>query len=193
MTKIGYVRVSTVEQNEDRQVKALEDAGCEKLFIDKMSGKNTDRPQLKAMLAYVREGDTVIIESISRLARNTVDCINLVMELTGKGVSVISQKESIDTTTPQGEFMLSVFAAMAKLERDQLLQRQAEGIAVAKANGKHLGRPKVEVNKKEFVKQYQLWKEGEQTAVETMKKLDLKRDTFYRMVKQYEADKAQPQ
>jgi DNA invertase Pin-like site-specific DNA recombinase len=106
---------------------------------------------------------------------------------------MVSIKEEIDTSSANGRFLLGVFSSLAQFERENLLERQREGIEIAKANGKHLGRPKAEVNKKKFVKQYQLWKAGEQTAVETMKKLDLKRDTFYRMVKQYEADKAQPQ
>ena len=101
-----------------------------------MSGKDTHRPQLQAMLDYVREGDVLCVESISRLARSTRDLLSIVDQLTAKGVQFYSQKESIDTTTPQGKFMLTVFASMAELERDQIRQRQQEGIAIAKREGK---------------------------------------------------------
>lgn len=120
---IGYVRVSTQEQNEMRQVVALQERGVDKIFIDKRSGKNTDRAALKEMLSFMREGDTVITESISRIARSTRDLLNIVDTLTQKKVEFISLKESIDTTTAQGRFMLTVFAAMAELERENILQR----------------------------------------------------------------------
>ena len=122
---LGYVRVSTVEQNEGRQIKALRQRGVEpeNLFIDKQSGKDTNRPKLKELLNYVRRGDTVVTESMSRIARNTKDLLSIVEQLQAKNVEFVSLKESIDTTTPQGKFMLTVFAAMAELERDNILQR----------------------------------------------------------------------
>ena len=117
---VGYVRVSTEEQNEARQLVSLEERKVDKIFIDKKSGKNADRDGLKSMLAYVREGDTVITESISRIARSTKDLLTIIDSLTKKGVEFVSLKESIDTTTPQGRFMLTVFAAMAELERENI-------------------------------------------------------------------------
>lgn len=120
---IGYVRVSTAEQNEARQLVSLEERKVDKVFIDKKSGKNTDREALKDMLSYVREGDTVVTESISRIARSTKDLLNIIDTLTQKSVEFVSLKECIDTTTPQGKFMLTVFASMAELERDNILQR----------------------------------------------------------------------
>lgn len=139
--RVGYIRVSTVEQHEDRQVKDLtENAKVSKVFIDKLSGKDTNRPQLNAMIDYVREGDTVVISEYSRLARSTRDLIDIIETLQNKGVTVISMKEKLDTSTPQGEFMLTVFAGIATLERKLMLQRQREGIAIAKANGKYKGR-----------------------------------------------------
>ena len=134
--KIGYIRVSTQEQNTIRQEVLLEQLGVEELYIDKASGKNTDRPELKKMIAYVRRGDTVIVESISRFARNTRDLLDLIEQLSAKGVEFVSKKEAIDTTTHTGKFMLTVFGAVAELELEYILQRQREGIAIAKQQGK---------------------------------------------------------
>lgn len=183
---IGYIRVSTAEQNTARQDALMESLGVEKVFVDKMSGKSKDRPELEKMIDFVREGDTVIVESISRFARNTRDLLNLVEQLSNKGVEFVSKKESIDTTTPAGQFMLTVFAAMAQLEREQILQRQAEGIAVAKAEGKYKGRKPIEVDEKLFTEQYRAWKNGDTSPKFMMKKLGLSKATFYRKVKEYE-------
>ena len=111
--KIGYVRVSTQEQNTIRQEVMLRELGVDEIFIDKASGKSTDRSELRRMMEYVRKGDTVIVESISRFARNTRDLLELVEQLTAKEVEFVSKKEAIDTTTPTGKFMLTVFAAVA--------------------------------------------------------------------------------
>ena len=102
----------------------MQELGVEEIFIDRMSGKNTDRPELKRMMEYVRQGDTVIVESISRFARNTKDLLNLIEQLNQKHVEFISKKETIDTSTPTGKFMLTVFGAVAELEREYILQRQ---------------------------------------------------------------------
>ena len=126
--KVGYVRVSTKEQNTARQEILMEQLGVDKVYLEKVSGKNTNRPQLKAMLEFVREGDTVVVESISRFARNTKDLLELIELLQEKKVEVISQKEAIDTTTPTGKFMLTIFGAVSELERSYILQRQREGI-----------------------------------------------------------------
>ena len=184
---LGYARVSTVEQNEERQINCLIDKGIEREYIytDKQSGKTAEREQLKALLQFARKGDTVITESISRIARNTKDLLNIVDELQKKGVEFISLKESIDTTTPQGKFMLTVFAAMAELERENILQRQAEGIAIAKAEGKYKGKPKTAIDKEQFEKVVKRWRNGEITAVKAMQELNLKPNTFYRRVKEY--------
>lgn len=183
--KIGYVRVSSKDQNEARQIEALE-AYCEKLYVEKVSGKDTNRPELKAMLGFVREGDTIYMESISRLARNTLDFLQLVKELTERGVTVVSLKETLDTSTPQGKFMLTVFGALYELERDNIKERQAEGIAVAQKNGVKFGRPKQAVTD-QFITVYKQWKQGDIKAVEAMRLLDLKANTFYRRVKECEA------
>lgn len=179
--KIGYIRVSTTEQNTIRQEVLLKELGTDELFIDKASGKNTDRPELKRMLTYVRQGDTVIVESISRFARNTRDLLDLVEQLTAKQVEFISKKEAIDTTTPTGKFMLTIFGAVAELEREYILQRQQEGIAIAKEQGKYKGRKPI--IHPEFERVVSKWQSGGMSAVEAMQRLDMKPSTFYRKVR----------
>ncbi len=179
--KIGYIRVSTAEQNTIRQEILMKELGVDEIYIDKISGKNTNRPQLKAMLEYVRCGDTVIVSEISRFARNTKDLLELVEMLTDKGVEFVSKKEAIDTTTPTGKFMLTIFGAVAELEREYILQRQREGIAAAKDMGKYTGRRAKEYA--DFDKVIARWRKGEITAAKAMKDLGMSRSTFYRRVK----------
>ena len=185
---LGYIRVSTIEQNEERQIRALIEKGVERenLYIDKQSGKNADREQLKALLAFCRKGDVVVTESISRIARNTKDLLTIVEQLTSKGVDFVSLKECIDTATPQGKFMLTVFGAMAELERENILERQREGIAVAKEQGLYKGRQKMKIDRAEFEAVVREWRADKITAVEAMDKLGLKPNTFYRRVKEWE-------
>lgn len=137
--RVGYVRVSTAEQNPARQVELMKSLGVEKVFLDKISGKNTDRPQFNEMLSFLREGDTLYVESFSRLSRSTRDLLGTVSVLSGRGVQLVSDKEKVDTNTPQGRFMLTVFAALSELERENILERQREGIEIAKAEGKYKG------------------------------------------------------
>lgn len=188
--KVGYIRVSTEEQNTARQELLMEQLGVSRMYIDKMSGKSADRPKLKEMLEYVREGDTVIVESISRFARNTRDLLELVDTLTEKGVEFISKKESIDTTTPAGKFMLTVFAAVAELERGYILDRQKEGIAIAKAQGKYKGRPPKTIDDELWNNLYERWRSGEITAVEFMNQIGLGKSAFYERVKNYAIKKS---
>lgn len=182
--RVGYVRCSTIEQNEARQLKMMEEQKAEKLFIDKASGKNTDRRAFKEMMAFVRAGDMVIVESISRIARNTRDLLSIVSELTEKQVEFISLKENIDTTTPQGRFMLTVFGALAELERENILERQREGIEIAKSEGKYKGRKPLEVDEAQFKDACRRWRAGEITATAAMQEVGLKPNTFYRRVKE---------
>ena len=179
--KIGYVRASTTDQNTARQEVLMEELGVDQVYIDRISGKNTDRPELKRMMTFVREGDMVIVESISRFARNTRDLLDLVEQLTRKRVEFVSKKEAIDTTTPSGKFMLTIFGAVAELEREYILQRQRAGIAIAKARGIYKGRKPIE--RPEFRQVVALWRKGNITAVEAMRRLDMKPSTFYRKVK----------
>ena len=161
----------------------MQELGVDEVYIDRLSGKNTDRPELKKMTDYVRKGDTVIVESISRFARNTRDLLDLVEKLSEKGVEFVSKKEAIDTTTPTGKFMLTVFGAVAELEREYILQRQQEGIAIAKAEGKYRGRKPIERSNFDAVEK--LWRAGTISAAEAMRRLDMSRSTFYRKVRQH--------
>lgn len=179
--KIGYVRVSTEEQNTARQEIMLRELGVDELFVDRASGKNADRPELNRMMNFVRRGDTVIVESISRFARNTRDLLDLVERLTEKQVEFVSRKEAVDTTTPTGKFMLTVFAAVAELEREYILQRQREGIAIAKQQGKYRGRPPKAYP--DFERIAARWQKGEITAVQAMKQLGMSKTRFYERVK----------
>lgn len=157
MANIAYIRVSTVEQNEGRQVEMMKSHNIDKTFIEKASGKDTDRPELIAMLDYARQGDTVYIESFSRLARNTIDLLKLIETMNNKGIKVVSLKEGMDTSTPAGKLMLTMIGAIATFERENLLERQKEGIALAKAEGKYKGRAAKELpaNFDEIYNQYQ--------------------------------------
>ena len=189
--KIGYIRVSTQEQNTLRQEVLMEQLGAEQVYIDKVSGKNTNRPELHAMLDFVRKGDVVIVESISRFARNTKDLLELVEQLSAKGVEFISQKEAIDTTTPTGKFMLTVFGAVAELEREYILQRQREGIAVARSQGKYQGRPPI--RPPALAETIAQWERGELSATAAQKRLGMSRSTFYRNIRLIRAtNKKQP-
>jgi DNA invertase Pin-like site-specific DNA recombinase len=186
--KVGYVRVSTEEQNEARQEVIMDQLGVERVFIDKISGKSTNRPALQEMISFVRKDDIVIVESYSRLARSTTDLLKIVDDLNEKGVDFISHKENIDTTTPQGRLMLTMFAGIYEFERTCMLARQKEGIAIAKAQGKYKGRKPIEVDQTAFKTVYKEWKSGKIKAVEAMKKLDLSKPTFYRKIKEYESE-----
>lgn len=180
--RVGYCRVSTAEQNTARQEVLLESLAVERLFLDKCSGKNTNRTALKEMLAFVREGDVVVVESISRLARNTKDLLGLIDTFAEQNVGFVSQKENIDTTTPTGKFILTVFGAIAELERDYILQRQAEGIAIAKANGVYKGRKPKECP--DFDKVYEQVQSGVITATRGWELLAISKSSWYRRVRE---------
>ena len=184
--KVGYVRISTREQNTARQDVLMEKLGVEKVYTDKLSGKNTDRPELQKMMDFVREGDMVVVESFSRFARNLRDLLDLTETLERKGVQFISQKERIDTNGPAGRLMLQIFGALAEFERETILERQAEGIAVAKAEGRMTGRPKKAVGIFEDV--YRDYEDKKISASEGARRLGIARSTWYRNVKEYEAD-----
>ena len=184
--KIGYIRVSTKEQNTIRQELLMEQFGVDKVYIEKISGKDAKRPELQKMMEFAREGDTVVVSEIARFARNTRDLLDLVAQLNEKKVQFESQKEKIDTATPTGEFMLTVFGAMAQLERDYILARQKEGIEAKKAQGGYKGRVPIKIDEAQFEQEYKLWKSGQITAKTAMAHLGLKPNTFYRRVKEYE-------
>lgn len=141
---VGYARVSAVDQNVSRQVKALE-VECDKIFVEKVSAaKTSNRPQFQEMLRYLRDGDILQVTSADRLARSTRDLLDIVQSLKDRGVQVeFLDNPALNTDTPQGEFMLTILAAVAQLERSIIRERQAEGIAIARAKGKYDRAPKL--------------------------------------------------
>ena len=186
MVIYGYVRISCIDRNENRQLDAMDTLKipCEHIYIDKQSGKNTARPGLKKLLAKVKRGDTVVVESVSRFARNTKDLLDLIDKLTAKGVEFVSQKEHIDTTTPTGKFMLTVFGAVAELERGYTLQRQAEGIAAARARGVRFGRP-IKMPPENFAVLVKQWERGKLPVSEILEQTGFKEATFYRRLREH--------
>lgn len=181
--KVGYIRVSTVEQNEQRQVEGLKPHGIEKWFTEKVSAKDTNRPQLKAMLDYVREGDTIYIHDFSRLARSTKDLLEIVEELNRKNVNLVSNKENIDSSTASGKLMLTMIGAIAEFERQNLLERQKEGIEIAKREGKFKGGQVKKVDDDTFNKYYEMYKNREINKGKFAELLNLSRPTLDKMLK----------
>jgi DNA invertase Pin-like site-specific DNA recombinase len=179
--KIGYVRVSTIEQNEERQLEAFRGLELYKIYVEKISAKDTNRPLLQQMLDYVREGDTIYINDFSRLARSTKDLLEITERLTERGVKLISLKDDFDTGTPGGKLMLTMLGAINTFERENLLERQREGIAIAKQKGLYKGRKSVQLppNWEEI---YTLYATRRLSANEAIKRTELKRNTFYRFV-----------
>ena len=180
--KVAYVRVSTVEQNEARQVESLKKHDIEKWFIEKVSAKDMNRPQLTAMLDYVREGDVVYIHDLSRLARSTADLLALIERLQAKGVHLKSEKESIDTSSPTGKLLISVIAAINQFERDNLLERQREGIAIAKQQGKYKGRKEIKVP--DFAAYYERYMKREVNKTELARELHISRPTLDKLIQE---------
>ena len=181
---LGYVRTSTIEQNEARQLETMEKYKVEKIFTEKVSGKDTNRPKLQELIEFARENDIIVIHSFDRLARSTKDLLYLVEMFTNKGITLISNKEQIDTSTPTGKLLLTVIAAINEFERTNLLERQAEGIAIAKKNGVYKGRKPIEV--KDFGEYYAKWKCREYTKADLMKILKISRPTLNQIFKEYE-------
>ena len=178
--RIAYVRVSTIEQNEARQVEALKKYDIEKWFIEKVSAKNTNRPKLNELTEFAREGDCIYIHDFSRLARSTTDLLSLVEQFKNKGITLISNKENIDTSTPTGKLMLTMIAAINEFERNNLLERQREGIEIAKNNGVYKGRKKIEVP--DFHVYYEKYKNHEITKSGIAKELNVSRPTVDRLI-----------
>lgn len=184
---VAYIRVSTVEQNEERQIEGMKNYKIEKWFTEKVSGKNANRPQLRAMIDFVREGDVVHVHDFSRLARNTKDLLDIVETLTAKGVTLVSNKEGIDTATPTGKLMLTMIGAIAEFERANLLERQREGIDIAMREHpeRYQGGHKKMVD--DFGVIYAAIKAGTMKKTEAADKLNVSRPTLDRMIRDYEA------
>lgn len=185
MAKIGYIRVSSIGQETARQDQLMHELGVEKVFSEKISGKTTDRSELQKMLQYVREDDILYVESISRLSRSIRDLLKIVDTLQNKGVKLVSCKESLDTGTPQGRFVLSIFAALAELEREQTLQRQKEGIEIAKAADVYKGKQFQRIDEDQFQKLYRKWQDKEITAAEFGRRTGLPPSSLYRRITHY--------
>ena len=181
--RVAYVRVSTVEQNEARQLEALKKHDIEKWFIEKVSGKDTNRPKLQEMLDFVREGDTVYIHDFSRLARSTKDLLEILEELTGKGVALVSNKENLDTSTSTGKLMLTVIAAINEFERQNLLERQKEGIEIAKREGKFKGGQVKQIDDAAFNAAYEKYKNRELNKTQFAAALKVSRPTLDKLLK----------
>ena len=181
---VGYVRVSSVDQNEGRQLETMKKYGVEKVYSEKVSAKDTNRTELQSMLDFVREGDTVVIHDFSRLARSTKDLLEIVELLKDKKVNLISSKEKIDSSTPTGKLMLTMIGAINEFERANLLERQREGIALAKKEGKYQGRK--EVNIKDFDKHYNRYRNREVNKSQLAKELGISRPTLDKLIKDHE-------
>lgn len=179
---IGYVRVSTIDQNEQRQIEGLEKHNIQKWYIEKVSGKSLNRPQLAEMLDFVRESDTVFIHDLSRLARNTKDLLELIEFFKSKNVNLVSNKENIDTNTPTGQLMITMIAAINEFERNILLERQREGIAIAKRNKKYKGRKEITIDNKVFQEQYAKYLRRELTKSQLAACLKISRPTLNKIL-----------
>lgn len=182
--KVGYVRVSTTEQNPARQMELMKSLGVEKVYHEKRSGKNTNRPQFNEMLSFLRDGDTLYVESFSRLSRSTQDLLSTVSTLTARGVNIVSDKEKFDTSTPQGKFVLTMFAALSEFERESILERQREGIEIAKAEGKYKGRKPIPLGDK-FFAVVNAWAGGEIPLKTAIEQSGVSSATFFRRCKEY--------
>lgn len=182
--KLGYVRVSTVEQNEARQMETMKFFEVEKIFSEKVSAKDIRRPKLQELLEFAREGDTIFIHDFSRLARNTQDLLTIVDNLNNRHIHLVSKKENIDTSTPTGKLLLTVIAAIAQFERENLKERQLEGIAIAKRNGVYKGRKPIDIP--DFETHYTRWKNREVTKTQLAIELGISRQTLYNFFREYE-------
>lgn len=182
--KLGYVRVSDISQNEERQLETMKLYGVEKTFSEKISAKNTKRPKLNELLDFAREGDTIYIHDFSRLARNTKDLLNIVENLNNKGIHLVSSKENIDTSTATGKLLLTVIAAINQFERENLRERQMEGIKIAKSKGLYKGRKPVKIEN--FEHHYKRWQNREISKTALANELGISRQTLYSIFEKYE-------
>ena len=179
---IGYARVSTKEQNLGRQIKALKDFGCDVIFQEKKSGKDTNRVEFKSMLNHLKAGDTVVVSELTRLARSTQDLFNIMAELNKKGVTVKSIKEQwLDTSSSMGNFIFTMMSGLAQFERELMLERQAEGIAIAKENGVKFGVKLSEDADLDLA--ISMVKEGKYTMTQIAKMCHISRTTLWRRCK----------
>lgn len=183
---LAYVRVSTADQNEGRQMEALKPYAIDKFFIEKFSGKNTARPKLQEMLEYVREDDTVYVSEFSRLGRSTADLLSIVRQIEATGAKFISIKERFDTKTPAGRLQMNMLAAISEFERDMILERQREGIALAKRAGKYKGRKRINIP--DIAEYYNRYMTRKASKTQLAKELGISRNTLDRLFKEFEKE-----
>ncbi|MEI4800859.1 recombinase family protein [Bacillus sp. NPDC077411] len=180
--KFGYMRVSTIDQNLDRQEQQLKEAGCERIFFEKITGFKRNRPELNRMLEFLRQGDTVVVTDLTRLSRSTKDLIEIAELISQKGANLKSLKEAwLDTTTAHGKILFTVFAGIAQFERDLTSERTKEGIIAAKKRGKHPGRPKTDEEKVNYA--LYLIDQG-MNRTDAAEKAGISRMTLYRKIQQ---------
>lgn len=184
---IAYIRVSTVEQNEARQKEALQPYNIDKWFIEKASGKDTNRPVLQELLEYIREDDTVYVEEFSRLGRSTADLLAIVQQIEDAGAKFVSLKENFDTKTPAGRLQMTMMAAIAEFERAMILERQREGIEIAKRAGKYKGRKKINVPDIETYYERYMTRQGTKTSIAA--ELGISRTTLDKLFQEYEENR----
>lgn len=184
MSRIAYVRVSTIEQNESRQIEALKKYNIDKWFIEKISAKDTNRPKLKEMIDYIRENDIIYIHDFSRLARSTKDLLEIIELFNKKNVHLISNKENLDTNTAMGKLMLTMISAINEFERENLLERQREGIAIAKKQGKYKGGQVKKIDNEMFNAAYEKYKNRQITKIQFAKELHISRPTLNKLLKE---------
>ena len=184
--RIMYQRISTRSQNLARQKIMADEMDIDKVFTDVVSGKDAKRPQFEEMMIYVRNGDTLIVESFSRLGRSLKDLLDIIEKLEKKGVVLQSLKEGVCTDTASGRLQVALFAAISQFERDIMLERQAEGVAAAKAAGKYTGGVKKPTNWGKFKNVYTQWRAGKLTAVAAQSMMGMSPATWYRRVKEWE-------
>ena len=180
--KIGYARVSTQDQNLDRQLDNLRSAGCERIFNEKMTGTKSDRPELKTMLLTLRSGDILVIDSFSRLSRSTKDLLDLVEKLTAMGVHLVSLKENLDTTTATGKLMLTMLSALSQFERDLIAERTVDGLKAARARGRVGGRPSLG-SEKERKQALAMYHSNAMTNTEIAQRFGVSLSTLNRWIK----------
>ena len=181
--RIGYLRVSTTDQNLDRQKTMLDKYGVEKYFEEKISGKDMNRPELKKLLDFIREGDEVYVEDWSRLSRSVTDLLSTIQFMNDKHVRLISIKENFDTSTPTGKLMLTLIAGINQFEREVMLERQREGIECAKAKGIYKGRKPKEFNIELLNKVMSEIADNKINITEASKLLGVSRGTMYNILK----------
>lgn len=180
--RVAYIRVSTVEQNEARQVEIMKDKGIERFFIDKCSGKSLDRPKLQEMLKFIREGDEVYIHSFSRLGRNVKELLQLIENFDKSGVKLVSLKENFDLSTPQGRLMINLISSINQFEREIINERVKEGVEIAKREGKYKGRKPIEVDSELLADIIGKINTGEINKVSAAKILGVSRPKLYRLL-----------